>query len=88
MKYLITFQINRKQFFEQASKFAVDSLPITLSIVGMTAIILAMQVAPEMVKQGGKDYIGLRSLNKAPSVKIVAKKDTKVTDLKATVYKF
>ena len=59
MRYLLTLQINRKQFFEQASKFAVDSLPITLSIVGMTAIILAMQVAPEMVKQGGKDYIGL-----------------------------
>ena len=39
-------------------------------------------------EEQGKDYIGLRSLNKAPSVKIVAKKDTKVTDLKATVYKF
>ena len=25
----------------------------------MTAIILAMQIAPEMVKQGGKDYIGM-----------------------------
>ena len=44
---------------EQCSRFAVDSLPITLSIVSMTAIILAMQIAPEMVKQGGKDYIGL-----------------------------
>jgi phospholipid/cholesterol/gamma-HCH transport system permease protein len=59
MKYLLTLQINRKQFFEQASKFAVDSLPITLSIVGMTAIILAMQVAPEMVKQGGGNFVGM-----------------------------
>ncbi|MCD7878559.1 MAG: ABC transporter permease [Candidatus Gastranaerophilales bacterium] len=59
MQYLFTFQLSRKQFFEQASRFAVDSLPITLSIVAMTAIILAMQIAPEMVKQGGKDYIGL-----------------------------
>lgn len=59
LKYLFTFQINFKQFAEQSSRFAVDSLPITLSIVSMTAIILAMQVAPEMVKQGGKDYIGL-----------------------------
>ena len=59
LKYLITFQINFKQVIEQSSRFAVDSLPITLSIVAMTAIILAMQVAPEMVKQGGKDYIGL-----------------------------
>lgn len=39
-------------------------------------------------EEQGKDYIGLRSLNKAPSVKIIAKKDTKVADLKATVYKF
>ena len=59
LRYLITFQINFKQLSEQASRFAVDSLPITLSIVSMTAIILAMQIAPEMVKQGGKDYIGM-----------------------------
>ncbi len=59
LKYIFTFQISIKQLFEQASRFAVDSLPITLSIVSMTSIILAMQIAPEMVKQGGKDYIGL-----------------------------
>ncbi len=59
MKYLISLQINRRQVLEQASRFAVDSLPITLSIVSMTAIILSMQISPEMVKQGGKDYIGL-----------------------------
>ena len=59
LKYIFTFQINRKQLIEQCSRFAVDSLPITLSIVSMTAIILAMQIAPEMVKQGGKNYIGL-----------------------------
>lgn len=59
LKYMFTLQINIKQVIEQSSRFAVDSLPITLSIVSMTAIILAMQVAPEMVKQGGKDYIGM-----------------------------
>ncbi len=59
LKYLLSFQINIKQVIEQASRFAVDSLPITLSIVAMTAIILAMQVAPELIKQGGKDYIGM-----------------------------
>lgn len=59
LKYMFTFQINLKQLMEQSSRFAVDSLPITLSIVSMTAIILAMQIAPEMVKQGGKDYIGM-----------------------------
>ena len=59
LKYMFTLQINIKQVIEQSSRFAVDSLPITLSIVSMTAIIIAMQVAPEMVKQGGKDYIGM-----------------------------
>lgn len=59
IRYILTFQISIKQLMEQASRFAVDSLPITLSIVSMTSIILAMQIAPEMVKQGGKDYIGL-----------------------------
>ncbi len=59
LKYIFTLQINIKQVMEQSSRFAVDSLPITLSIVSMTAIIVAMQVAPELVKQGGKDYIGL-----------------------------
>ena len=59
IKYLFTFQINFKQVMEQSSRFAVDSLPITLSIVIMTAVILSMQVAPELVKQGGKDFIGL-----------------------------
>lgn len=59
IKYIFTLQINFKQVSEQASRFAVDSLPITLSIVSITAIILAMQIAPEMVKQGGKDYIGM-----------------------------
>lgn len=59
LKYLFSFQINYRQFIEQASRFSVDSLPITLTIVSMTAIILSMQIAPELVKQGGKNYIGL-----------------------------
>ncbi len=58
-EYIIKGQINFKQVIEQSSRFAVDSLPITLSIVAMTAVILSMQAAPELVKQGGKDYIGL-----------------------------
>ncbi len=43
----------------QCSRFAVDSLPITLAIVGMCSIIISMQVAPEMVKQGGEKYVGM-----------------------------
>ncbi len=59
MRYVFSMQFRWSQVVEQASRFSVDSLPITLSIVSMTAIIVSMQVAPEMVKQGGKDYIGM-----------------------------
>ena len=44
---------------EQCARFGISSLPITLSIVGMTSIIVAMQVAGEMVKQGAGNYVGL-----------------------------
>lgn len=48
-----------KEFMFQAYRFGVTSLPITLSIVGMTSIIVAMQVAGEMVKQGAGNYVGM-----------------------------
>ena len=48
-----------KELMYQCYRFGVTSLPITLSIVGMTSIIVAMQVAGEMVKQGGGNYVGM-----------------------------
>jgi len=48
-----------KEFMYQCYRFGVTSLPITLSIVGMTSIIVAMQVAGEMVKQGAGNYVGM-----------------------------
>ena len=48
-----------KEIMEQCSRFGVSSLPITLSIVGMTSIIVSMQVAGEMVKQGGGNFVGM-----------------------------
>lgn len=57
-RYIFRLEIDRKELIEQASRFGVSSLPITLSIVGMSAIIVAMQVAGEMVKQGGGNYVG------------------------------
>ncbi len=57
--YILKGQIDRKELLEQCSRFGVSSLPITLSIVGMTSIIVASQVASEMVKQGGGHFVGL-----------------------------
>ena len=48
-----------KELLAQCSRFGVSSLPITLSIVGMTSVIVAMQVAEEMVKQGAGNYVGM-----------------------------
>ena len=48
-----------KELISQCSRFGVSSLPITLSIVGMTSIIVAMQVAGEMVKQGAGNFVGM-----------------------------
>ena len=56
---LVKREMNWKLFIEQCSRFAVDSLPITLTIVGMVSVIVSMQVAPEMVKQGGEKYVGM-----------------------------
>lgn len=58
-KQIFTAQINWKLLVDQCSRFAVDSLPITLTIVGMVSVIISMQVAPEMVKQGGEKFVGM-----------------------------
>lgn len=54
-------QFNTKisEIIEQCSRFAVSSLPITLTIVCMTSIIISMQVADEMVKHGGGNFVGM-----------------------------
>ena len=58
IKCLLKLEIGLGETIKQCARFAFDSLPITLSIVGMTAIILSIQIAPEMVKQGGGNAVG------------------------------
>ena len=58
-KALLTDKVDRKELLYQCERFGVSSLPITLSIVGMTSIIVSSQVANEMVKQGGGHLVGL-----------------------------
>lgn len=57
-RYILRMEIDKDAVIEQSSRFGVSSLPITLSIVGMSAIIVAMQIAGEMVKQGGGNFVG------------------------------
>ena len=53
------FEFDKRAIIEQCARFGVSSLPITLSIVGMTSIIVSTQVAGEMVKQGAGNYVGM-----------------------------
>lgn len=59
IKGLKNYNTSFKEIMEQCSRFGISSLPITLSIVGMTSIIVAMQIAGEMVKQGGGNFVGM-----------------------------
>ena len=59
LKGLKSYNTSFKELMYQCYRFGVTSLPITLSIVGMTSIIVAMQVAGEMVKQGGGNFVGM-----------------------------
>lgn len=58
-RYILKLEIDKKAVIEQSARFGVSSLPITLSIVGMSSIIVAMQVAGEMVKQGAGNFVGM-----------------------------
>lgn len=59
LKCILKGEISRRELLLQCDRFGVSSLPITLSIVGMTSIIVASQVAHEMVKQGGGNFVGM-----------------------------
>ena len=59
LKYILKGEVNKKELIEQCSRFGISSLPITLSIVSMTSVIIASQIALEMVKQGGGNFIGM-----------------------------
>lgn len=59
LKGFKNYNTSFREIVEQCSRFGVSSLPITLSIVGMTSIIISMQVAGEMVKQGGGNFVGM-----------------------------
>ena len=59
LKGFKNYNTSFKEIVEQCSRFAVSSLPITLTIVCMTSIIISMQVAEEMVKHGGGNFVGM-----------------------------
>ncbi len=61
LKYIFVLKIKFSEVLVQSKRFAYDSMPISLAIVGMTSAIIAMQLAPELAKQGAADYTGMLS---------------------------
>ncbi len=59
VKCILKDGIDKNELIYQCYRFGVSSLPITLTIVGMTSVIVTSQVALEMVKQGGGNFIGM-----------------------------
>lgn len=59
LKNIVKGNVDKKNLIEQCARFGVSSLPITLSIVGMSSVIVSMQVAGEMVKQGAGNFVGM-----------------------------
>ncbi len=51
--------VDKKELMYQCYRFGITSLPITLSIVSMSIVIVTSQVALEMVKQGGGHFVGM-----------------------------
>lgn len=58
VKSILKGDVNIKNTIEQCARVGFDSLPITLAMVGVSGMIIALQVAQEMVKQGAGDYVG------------------------------
>ncbi|HBH18199.1 MAG TPA: hypothetical protein DDX14_04550, partial [Cyanobacteria bacterium UBA9579] len=59
LRCILSGCINLKHTVNQSSIFGVDSLLMTLSMVGISGMIIALQIAYEMVKQGAGDYVGM-----------------------------
>lgn len=59
LKCLFTGNLDVKKFLEQSARFGVDSLPISLLMVSISGMIIAIQIASEMVKQGAGEYVGM-----------------------------
>ncbi len=56
--FLLRGQLKPKHFFAQASFVGVDTLGIALILVVFSGMVIALQVAPEMARQGAGVYIG------------------------------
>lgn len=55
---LIQGKISFKKSLNEAARIGVESLPLVLMISWLAGMIIALQLATEMVKQGGGNFVG------------------------------
>lgn len=57
-RYILTGQFNLRHFIEQMAFVGIDTLGISLIMTTFSGMVIALQIAKEMAKQGAGDYIG------------------------------
>lgn len=58
VRCILRKEVKIKSIVEQASRIGVDALPLAIAMVGVSGMIIALQLAFEMVKQGAGNYVG------------------------------
>lgn len=56
--FVLKGKFNPKHYFQQASFIGIDSLGIALVMVTFSGMVISLQIAKEMAKQGAGNYIG------------------------------
>ena len=51
-------KVDIKKVLQEAARIGVDSLPLVIMISWLAGMIISLQLAMEMVKQGGGNYVG------------------------------
>ncbi len=58
MKYILKGNVKLSSVFSQAAMISYDSLPISLCIVFIAAVVIALQVSKQFLMSGAESYVG------------------------------
>ncbi len=58
IKYILKGNVKFSSIFSQAAMISYDSLPISLSIVFIAAVVIALQVSKQFLMTGAESYVG------------------------------
>jgi phospholipid/cholesterol/gamma-HCH transport system permease protein len=58
MQFIVSGQFSFRHFMQQLSFVGIDTLGISLIMTTFAGMVISLQIAKEMVKQGAGDYVG------------------------------